>query len=109
MEEQAKEILKKYNQEHIIRWLDEQEDSIKQKIIKQVLEIDLEELKELYNKVKRGIEKKDYEITPIQAIEKDKLNENDKKKYIEIGENILKNNKYAVVTLAGGQGTRLRT
>ena len=34
MEEQAKEILKKYNQEHIIRWLDEQEDSIKQKIIK---------------------------------------------------------------------------
>jgi len=109
MEEQAKEILKKYNQEHIIKWMDKQEDSVKQKIINQVLEIDLEELKELYNKVKRGIVKKDFKVTPIHAIEKDGLSENEKQKYLKIGENILRNNKYAVLTLAGGQGTRLRT
>ena len=87
-EQKAKEILKKYNQEHIIKWIDKQEEVVKQKIINQVLQIDLNELEELYKKVKRGVVKKDY---------------------IQIGNNILKNNKLAVVTMAGGQGTRLRT
>ena len=43
-EEKAIRILKEYNQEHIIKWMDAQEDEAKQKIINQVLEIDLDEL-----------------------------------------------------------------
>ena len=109
MEEKAKEILKKYNQKHIIEWMDKQEESVKQEIIKQVLEIDLDELDDLYKKVQHGIVKKDYNITPIHAIIKEKITEKEKNEYIKLGEEVLKNNKYAVVTMAGGQGTRLRT
>lgn len=106
-EQKAKEILKKYNQTHIIKWLDKQEESIKQKIIEQVLEIDLKELEDLYQKVQRGVVKKDYSITPIHAVIKEKISQTEKCNYIQTGEEILKNNKYAVVTMAGGQGTRL--
>ena len=109
MEEKAKEILIKYNQKHIIDWMDKQEEGIKQKIIKQVLDIDLEELEDLYEKVKRGVTKKEYNITPIKAIIKDKMNKEEENEYKNLGEEVLKNNKYAVVTMAGGQGTRLRT
>ena len=109
MEEKAKEILKKYNQEHIIEWMDKQTPDIKEKLVKQVLEIDLEELKNLYNKVQRGIVKKEWDVTPIRAAIKDKLSEEEEKTYINAGEEVLKNNQYAVITMAGGQGTRLRT
>lgn len=109
MEEKAKEILRKYNQTDIIDWMDKQDEEIKQKIVKQVLEIDLKELEDLYAKVKRGAIKKDFDITPINAIIKDKISDVEKRKYISLGEEVLKNNKYAVVTMAGGQGTRLRT
>ena len=107
-EQKAKEILEKYNETHIIKWMESQEEGIKQKIIKQVLKIDLEELEDLYKKVKRGIVKKNYDIKPIHPIIKEKLNETEKNSYIQIGEEVLKNSKYAVVTMAGGQGTRLR-
>lgn len=106
---QAKEILNKYNQEHIIKWIDSLEDEkTKQKIIEQVLNIDFEELQSLYIKTKKGREKKQYEIKPIVAISPDKITEKQRKEYKLLGENILKNSKFAVVTLAGGQGTRLR-
>ena len=109
MEEKAKEILKNYNQEHIINWMNNQQEDVKHKIAKQVLEIDLDELKELYNKVQRGVIKKDYNITPLHSVIREKINEQEEQNYIVLGEKVLKNNKYAVVTMAGGQGTRLRT
>ena len=109
MEEKAKEILKKYNQEQIIKWMEKVDEKTKQEIINQVINIDLEELKELYNKVKKGIIQKKYTVTPIKAIEKSKLSESQKNEYTLLGEEVLKNHTYAVVTMAGGQGTRLRT
>ena len=109
MEEKAKEILKNYNQEHIITWMNSQTEKIKEKISKQVLDIDLDELKELYNKVQRGTIKKDYNITPLHSVIRKNINKQEEDNYIALGEKVLKSNKYAVVTMAGGQGTRLRT
>ena len=37
------------------------------------------------------------------------MNKEEENEYKNLGEEVLKNNKYAVVTMAGGQGTRLRT
>ena len=107
-EENAIKILEKYNQEHIIKWMNSQNEDIKQEIIRQVNEIDLEELKDLYSKVQKGIVKNNYVISPIQPVIKEKLSEDERSNYTQIGEQIIKNNKYAVVTMAGGQGTRLR-
>ena len=108
-EQKAKEILEEYNQTHISEWMDKQENNIKQKIVKQVLEIDLDELEDLYKKVKRGIIKKDYNIERIPPVIKEKLSKEEKNIYMQSGEKAIRNNQYAVVTMAGGQGTRLRT
>lgn len=109
MEQKAKEILKKYNQEHIIKWLEQADETTKEQIIKQVMEIDIEELEDLYKKVQRGVVKKECEITPIIAVNKDKLSKKEQNEYISLGERVLNDGEYAVVTMAGGQGTRLRT
>ncbi len=107
--QKAIEILRKYNQEHIITWMEKQDDEIKEQIINQVIKIDLKELEDLYRKVQRGIIKKDYKIKPIIPTNKDKLNNALQAEYLNIGESVIKNGQYAVVTMAGGQGTRLRT
>ena len=109
MEEEAKEILKQYNQEHIINWMEKVDKKTKKEIIEQVINIDLEELQDLYKKVQRGIVQKNFKVTPIKAIEKEKLTKSEEDEYVQLGEKTLKNCEYAVVTMAGGQGTRLRT
>ena len=50
------------------------------------------------------IEKK---IEHIKYSNKYKLSEEQTEEYTKLGENVIKNKKYAVVTMAGGQGTRL--
>ena len=47
-------------------------------------------------------------IEPIQYIEKEKLSKEEKEKYSKIGIEEIKQGKLAVVTMAGGQGTRHR-
>lgn len=109
MEEKAKAILYKYNQEHIVRHLESLNKEDKDKLIKQILDIDFEEVKELYDRAKSKIEKRDIKIEPIKPLIKDKLEKSKMEALIKIGEQPLKNNNFAVVTMAGGQGTRLRT
>ena len=108
-EKEAIEILEKYNQHHIIEHMEKIDENKKAQIIEQIKEIDFEEAERLYNKTQRSREKRDIKIEPLQTIIPDQLKEAQKKEYIEAGEKVLKENKFAVVTMAGGQGTRLRT
>lgn len=105
----AKEILEKNNQNHIIKWMEQVDEETQNKIINQVLAIDFKELNALYKNAITAKEKRNSEITPIQAIKKEELEEIEKNKYIEQGEKVLEEGKFAAVTMAGGQGTRLRT
>ena len=50
---------------------------------------------------------KDEKIDSIDCTEKDRLSKEEKEKYDEIGTEKIKSGKLAVVTMAGGQGTRL--
>lgn len=112
MKNEQKEIiqlLKKYNQHHIVEHMEKLNDEDKAKLIEQIKEINFEEIINLYNKANTKREKKKYEIKPMKTIISKEIEETDKQEYIKIGENILAENKYAVVTMAGGQGTRLRT
>lgn len=99
--QEAEKILKEYNQEHIIPFLENE------KVVKQVLNINFEELENLYKKAKSNIKIKTEKIEPISAINPDKLSKEDIENYTKEGINIIKNNKFAAVTMAGGQGTRL--
>ena len=106
---EAKEILKKYKQEHIIEFIDKSNEETKNKLIEQVLKIDFEELKELYEKTFEELYVNLEELQPIAGVNPDRLSNEEIKKYKKIGVEIIKNNKFAVSTMAGGQGTRLRT
>ena len=105
----AIEILEKYNQNHIIRHLKNLDEDYKEKLVKQINEIDFEEIITLYNntKIKRKI--RDAKIEPLKTTVANKMEQKQKNEYLAEGESILKENKFAVVTMAGGQGTRLRT
>ena len=107
--EEAKQILKKYNQEHIINYINNLDEKAKQELINQVLRINFEELEELYKKTFEDIYVDLEELQPISGVNPEKLKIEEIQNYKEKGINIIKNNKFAVATMAGGQGTRLRS
>ena len=94
----AKQILEKYNQTHIIPFLEEGKNT---KLINQILETNFEALKDLYNKTKGKKSLKTSNIEPIIAFNPDKLPKKELDKIKNIGEEIIKQNKFAVSTMAG--------
>lgn len=105
--EKAEERLKKYNQEQIIEDLEKLNKKEQENTIEQINEIDFEEVNNLYNLTKQNHTINDSKIEPINYIDSEKLGKDQKEATRKIGENIIRNNQYAVVTMAGGQGTRL--
>ena len=105
--EKAEERLKKYNQEQIIEDLEKLNKKEQENTIEQINEIDFEEVNNLYNLTKQNHTINDSKIEPINYIDLEKLGKDQKEATRKIVENIIRNNQYAVVTMAGGQGTRL--
>ena len=62
---------------------------------------------ELYENTKKEVEIKENKIEAIPYLDKSKLTNEQTSEFNKLGEEILKNGQYAVVTMAGGQGTRL--
>ena len=101
------DILKMYNQDHIIRLLEKLDENKKRVLVEQISKIDFHQLNELYDNTKKEIEIKENKIEPLPYLDKKKLSEEQKEEFQKLGEEVLKNGQYAVVTMAGGQGTRL--
>ena len=101
------ELLKEYNQEHIVRLLEKLDNEKQDELIKQIQKIDFHQITELYNNTKKEIEFKESKIEPLKYLDKAKLTDAQRKKFDELGEATVKAEEYAVVTMAGGQGTRL--
>lgn len=101
------EILKEYNQEHIIKLLEKMEPKKQNELIRQIQTIDFHQIMELYNNTKKEIEFKESKIEPLEYLDKEKLTETQKSIFDNLGIQTIKNGEYAVVTMAGGQGTRL--
>ena len=101
------DVLKLYNQEHIIKLLNTLDEVKKEELLDQIEKIDFHQIMELYDNTKKEIEIKDKKIEAIGYLDKEKISKNEKEKYDEIGEEIIRKGQYAVVTMAGGQGTRL--
>lgn len=97
--------LEKYNQTNLLKLLDELED--KEALVDQIERIDFDQIMNLYESVDK---KKNIDINKIEHInyvDKSKLSKEVYDNYKAIGDDIIKNGEYAVVTMAGGQGTRL--
>ena len=105
--EQVKEILSTYNQEHLIYFYDELNDNQKEKLLDQIIKIDFKEIITLYNNSMKNEPFIKSSISPLNHIEKDKLSNDEINMFTKIGDTIISSNSFAVVTMAGGQGTRL--
>ena len=101
------ELLKEYNQEHIIRWINTLDEEKKREIIEQIKQIDFHQMTELYDNTKKEVEIKENKIEAIKYIDKEKLTVIEKEELEGLGEQVIRKGEYAVVTMAGGQGTRL--
>ena len=101
------EMLKIYNQEHVISLLNKLEEIEKQELIEQIQKIDFHQIMELYDNTKKEIEIKENKIEAIEYLDKEKPTKKQSEEFDLLGENIIRNGEYAVVTMAGGQGTRL--
>ncbi len=107
MENKAISILKYNNQEHIIEILEKMNLERRENLINQILGVNFKEVNNLYNELKNGYKENINTIEPIKYVEKNKLLLEEKNEYDSIGSDVIKNNKLAVITMAGGQGTRL--
>ena len=106
-EKKVIEILRKYNQNHIVKLLEKLNGEKKEELIKQIQEIDFHQIIELYDNTKKEIEIKESKIEPLEYLDKAKLNQAKKDEFNKLGEESVRAGEYAVVTMAGGQGTRL--
>lgn len=104
------EIVKKYNQEHLLKYIDLiPTDEGKKDLISDIEKIDFERLKQLYSLSNQNFKNtmKTVMLEHIKVFDKDRFSDEENKEILKIGEDIIANNQYAVVTMAGGQGTRL--
>ncbi len=103
----AEEILKKYGQQHLLNNYQRLSEKDKNALLDDILTIDFGEILHLYEQTKHKVEFGNFKIEPIEHIEKTKILADELKRYEEIGIEQIKQRKLAVVTMAGGQGTRL--
>lgn len=104
--EEARVILKKYNQVHLLDRFEKLDEKKQNKLLEQISIIDFELINKLYENTKDSNRDNNDKIEPMEYLDKYKLN--DKYKYYEgLGKQAIKSGKLAAVTMAGGQGTRL--
>lgn len=100
-------ILEKYNQEQLERFYQDLNKTEQSKLQKEIENIDFEQINSLYINSKKDeiIELK--EIEPIKYYIKNKLSKSIIEEYSNLSKEILRKNKLCVITMAGGQGSRL--
>lgn len=107
IDEEIKRKMRRYNQEHLIEYYEKTEDEeLKNKLLEQFKKINFELIDSLYRNTNKDVEKSDVVIEPIEYLDKEKLG-SDYDFYENIGNKAIREGKLAVVTMAGGQGTRL--
>ena len=101
---EAKALLEKNNQTHLLEYFDELNDDQKAHLLEQISEIDFDLIKLIENADtpdERGV------ITPLDAEVSIKDIEENEEKFRKVGVEAIKEGKVAALLLAGGMGTRL--
>ncbi len=99
--------LEEFGQEHLLLFYDKMNENQKKQLIEQIENIDLNLMKELYESTTKPLDLTNVVVEPIEHIEKSKMPFTERMAYEEKGIEAIKDHKFAVVTMAGGQGTRL--
>jgi len=106
---ESKELLEKYDQKHLLVYYNELSEEEKDILLNQILSIDFKMMDKMYKDTKQEIEEKDDLIEPMEYIDKYELEKEEYDKYEKIGIDKIQKGELGVLTMAGGQGTRLRT
>lgn len=105
------EILKENKQEHILDYFNKANEEQKENLINDIAKIDFSQLSRLYEMSTANVSGDkailSYIIEHVRFTDKYKMSKEKSDKIKQIGEDTIKNGEYAVVTMAGGQGTRL--
>ncbi|MCL2383471.1 MAG: hypothetical protein FWC79_04910 [Oscillospiraceae bacterium] len=99
----VKEILSKYDQEHLLSFYDELSDEQKEILLDQILTIDFEQIALLYKNSFTDTEVCMETLAPLQHIDKSKLKPNEEEHFKALGAEAIRNAEFAVVTLSGGE------
>lgn len=103
----AEEILKKYKQEGTIELFKNLDSEKKEILANSVLNTDFDYVMDVFNEANKKKDSSSQGILPMQASKKEDMSDVERENYYELGKKVIQNNEYAVVTVAGGQGTRL--
>lgn len=97
--------LEKYNQTNLLNFYNEISDLEKEKLINGIKNIDFKLMKKLYVNSYIDEKLKLNKVSPLKII--NKVSIEDRENYQIIGENLILNNNYGIVILAGGNASRL--
>lgn len=104
---EAEKLLEENRQDSVLRVLKKLPEDKKEKLAQEILDLDFEQLKRLYKETQETPEILEKKLDHMNYVDKYKLSPEKTNQYTQLGEDIIKNGNYAVVTMAGGQGTRL--
>lgn len=102
------ELLNKHNQEHITKLMNLLSEEQIKLIEKDIKSLDLDKILKLFEELKTPKQLSTENIVPLKANLKEKIMPEKLNEITKKGEEVIKNGQYAVATVAGGQGTRLR-
>ena len=105
--ENVKEKLKKYGQEHLLLKYHDMDENTQEELLNEINNIDFDLMNRLYSEAVKPHKEDDVKIEPIEHVDKSKLTVAEREMYEKKGIEAIKYNAFAVVTMAGGQGTRL--
>lgn len=104
--EKAIKLLNKYNQPKLKKELEENKN---EQLIDQILSIDFRQIELVKSEIGKEKEFSNDVIENIHYTDPSKISEDMLQHYKEIGENIIIEGHYAVVTMAGGQRNKTWT
>ena len=99
--------LAEYGQEHVLRFYDTLSGKQREALTAQLEAIDFPLLNTLYRQAVRLEAESEAKIEPISSVVEAQLSREDRQGYYQRGMALLRRGRYAAVTMAGGQGTRL--
>ena len=103
----AKQMLQKYGQEHLLNSFNSLSKEKQSNLLDEILTTNFKQMQELYETTKIKTDFHDVKLEPIAHNTKSEISPEELEKYTSLGENAIQSGKLAVVTMAGGQGTRL--
>ena len=103
----AKQVLQKHGQEQLLNSFNSLSKEKQSELLDAILTTNFKQMQELYETTKMKANFENVKLEPIAHVTKAELSQEELEKYTSLGENAIKARKLAVVTMAGGQGTRL--